>query len=115
MAAKDFGPIESDYAFFGACHGRKATLKNIQADGYADERTKIRCSTLAAAVAIHRRFLSRMNGRQALELTLVVRWVRSWPSGAETGARFSDRPILAEKSPAGALAVDLVLSNHVLY
>lgn len=122
MSAKDFGPIESDYAFFMA-HATEAESDVAEyarkLTGFADGRTTIHMLDFGCGCGdFTERLLSCLNWpTRLLELTLIEPVRPQLAEAARRLARFSDQPIsIQQKLPDGAgRQFDLILSNHVLY
>jgi trans-aconitate 2-methyltransferase len=122
MAAKDFGPIESDYAFFMA-HATEA--ENDAAEyaralsGFAEGRASIRLLDFGGGTGeFTQRLLSALNwSPQALQLTLVEPVRHQREEAARRLGMFSRHAIeCAERLPTmQGPKFDVVLSNHVLY
>ncbi|MGQ0636173.1 MAG: class I SAM-dependent methyltransferase [Planctomycetaceae bacterium] len=121
MAAKDFGPIEDDYAFFTS-HSTEpqsdAAEYARELAQFADGRASIRMLDFGCGTGTFtRRFLATMNWPpSALELTLIEPVRHQREAAARQLVPFSDHTISnAEKLPTGQAQFDLILSNHALY
>ncbi len=122
MAAKDFGAIESDYAFF-MTHATEAESDVAEyareLAGVAERRTAIRMLDFGCGTgSFSEQLLSTVNWPpRALELTLVEPVPHQCEEAALRLAGFSERAIAtAQKLDAGVRGpFDVILSNHVLY
>lgn len=121
-AAKDFGAIESDYAFFMA-HATEAEsdvaeyVRNLA--GFAAERPSIRVLDFGCGTGeFSRRLASALNWPpEALRWGLVEPVEHQREEAARRLAPFSRHAIesFERLPPAPEPSFDLVLSNHVLY
>lgn len=122
MAAKDFGSIENDYAFFMA-HATEAendAAEYLRAlSGFANGRISIRLLDFGCGAGdFTHRLASALNWRpETLRWTLVEPVRHHREAAARRLTQFSRHPIdCFEKLPAAPLPrFDLVLSNHALY
>lgn len=122
MGAKDFGPIENDYAFFST---QSTEPENDAAEytrrlaGFADGRTLIRMLDFGGGTgAFTHRFLSAVNWPpRLLALTLVEPVAHQREEAARRLAPFTERPVATAGSlpPNTESRFDLALSNHALY
>ncbi|SFH53307.1 class I SAM-dependent methyltransferase [Planctomicrobium piriforme] len=122
MAIKDFGPIESDYAFFM----KHATEAESDVAAYVNElkdfakgRASIRLLDFGCGTGeFTQRFASTLNWPpHVLRMTLVEPVPHQLSEAAQRLAAFSTHPIESLQSlPLNRKrCFDLVLSNHVLY
>jgi trans-aconitate 2-methyltransferase len=122
MAAKDFGSIESDYAFFMA-HATEAESDVAayarELAGFAEGRASIRLLDFGCGAGdFTQRLASTLNWPpQSLEITLVEPVLRHREEAARRLAGYSRRTIesLDDLPAAAGPRFDLVLSNHALY
>jgi trans-aconitate 2-methyltransferase len=120
MNAKDFGPIESDYAFFMS-HATEA--ENDAADfasslsGFAPEKVAVRMLDFGCGSGeFTERLLSKLKWpANTLELTLVEPVAHQLAEAARRLTRFTDQPIVTGEVLPDSAGFDLILSNHVLY
>ena len=122
MAAKDFGTIESDYAFFVA-HATEAE-QDVAAYAqalcrFAAGRAQVRMLDFGSGDGeFTERFLHAMHWPpEILELELVEPVEKQLRLAAQRVARFARKPIGCETVFPGGWErrFDLILSNHVLY
>jgi trans-aconitate 2-methyltransferase len=122
MAAKDFGPIEDDYAFFMA-HATEAESDAAEyareLEGFADGRATIRLLDFGCGTGdFTHRLVSTLNWPpQALRMALVEPVRRQREEAARRLTRFSRHTIESLESlpSASEPRFDLVVSNHALY
>lgn len=122
MAAKDFGPIETDYAFFMA-HATEAECDAAeyvrQLDGFADARTMVRMLDFGCGTGeFTERLLSQLAWPASrLQLTVCEPVSHQRAEATRRLAGFSERAVeTADVLPEGPQPqFDLIVSNHVLY
>ena len=122
MAAKDFGPIETDYSFFMA-HATEAESDVAeyarQLAGFVEGRESIRLLDFGCGTGdFTQQLLSALNwSPEQLQLTLIEPVLHQREEAARRLAPFSEFPIeiLATLPSVSARQFELVLSNHVLY
>jgi len=122
MASKDFGPIESDYAFFMA-HATEAasdsTAYQAQLAGMAADRVRIDLLDFGCGTGdFTERLLHDLAwSAESLRLTLIEPVLSQREQAARRLTVFTSHPI----ATAGSLAevserrFDVILANHVLY
>lgn len=125
MAAKDFGPIANDYAFFMA-HATEAEIDaaaSVRAlGGFLAGRTSVRLLDFGCGTGdFTRRLLAALAWPpEVLALTLIEPVEPQRTLAVQRLAEFGRRPLvgLAElPNPAGtgSQAFDVIIANHVLY
>jgi len=122
MPAKDFGPIESDYAFFMAhsTESENDLAHYVRAlDGFAQGRESIRFLDFGCGAGdFSQEFLSAMNWeKNRLKISLVEPVEQQRHTAAERLSNYTSIPIRHAGAPTTDLEppFDLVVSNHVLY
>jgi trans-aconitate 2-methyltransferase len=121
MAAKDFGPIAEDYAFFLA-HATEAESDLAayarELAGFAVGRPSIRLLDFGCGTGeFTAQFLSAMHWPpETLEITLVEPVHTHRQQAAQRLSPFSTRAVASAEALVGDRPqFDLILSNHVLY
>jgi len=122
MAAKDFGPIESDYDFFmsHATEAESDVAHYVQElAGFAEDRAAIRLLDFGCGAGeFSQRFLTAMNwSPSTLQIALVEPVAAQRAQAAERVAPFSRQGVmtLQRLTPEEGTRFDLILANHVLY
>lgn len=122
MAAKDFGPIESDYAFFMA-HATEAENDAAQyvreLRGFDADRSGLRMLDFGCGAGdfTHRLLSALRWSPQVLDLTLMEPVPQHRERARLRLAEFSARPVrvLEQLNESPQERFDLIISNHVLY